>query len=94
MDNIDVTYKYIIIPKQSVDMIWGIDVCVAYKVILLPYLRQILISSGTDVCVCMVRNLKGEWGGQIKDERSPNRLLFEELKRQILAPIKIMDDTK
>ena len=94
MDNIDVTYKYIIILKQSIDMIWGIDVCIAYKILLIPYLRQVLISSGTDICVCMVRNLKGEWEGEIKDVRSPNRLLFEELKRQILAPIKAIDNTK
>ena len=76
-------------------MIWGIDICVAYKILLIPYLRQVLISSGTDIYVCIVRNLKGEWEGEIKDKRySPNRLLFEELKRQILAPVKAIDSTK
>ena len=94
LNNINVTYKYIIIPKQSVEIIWGIDICIAHKIVLLPYRRQILISSGTDICVCTVRNLKGDWEGQIKDERSPNRLLFEEFQRQIMAPIKITDDTK
>ena len=73
MNNDDVMYKYIIIPKQSIDMIWGINICVAYKILLIPYLRQVLISSGTDICVCMVRNLKGEWECETKDERySPN----------------------
>ena len=86
LNAINVTYKYIIIPKQSVTMIWGIDICIAHKIVLLPYLRQILISSGKDICVCMVKNLKGEWEGQIKDERSPNRLLLEELQHQIMAP--------
>jgi len=72
LNAINVTYKYIIIPKQSVTMIWGIDVCVAHKIVLLPYLRQVLISSGKDIGICMVKNLKGEWEGQIKDEKSPN----------------------
>ena len=54
----------------------------------MPFLRQILISNGSNIEVCSVQNVEGEWQSELRDGRcSVNCLLvFEELKHQILAP--------
>jgi len=53
----------------------------------MPFLHQIFISNKANTKVCSVQNVKGEWESELRDgKNSANRLVFEELKHQILAP--------